>query len=115
MFIILKRQADGLSDPTFNAAFEELRVDKEKLWYYLVRYYKLLLIAAVIAFTYSTTPAAPLILLIVIHLADAIILIIAKPLGMVQPDVINAVVFYPTYPKLYFVTTIIQQILFILF
>lgn len=114
MFLILRSNANSLSDATFYNAYEEIRIDKDKLYYYLIRYYKLVLIALVIAVSYKSSPAIPLVILIVIHIADLGLLIGLKPLGMVQPEVINAYLFYPEYPKVYQMTTIIQEILFIL-
>lgn len=114
MWLILRNNADNLSDATFNNAFEEIRIDKEQLLYYPIRYYKLLLIAIIIVACYKTSPVVPLIILIFIHAIDAVLLIALKPLGMVQQELINSFLFYPEYPRIYHITTVIQQILFIL-
>ena len=63
---------------------------------------------------HASNPVIPLIVLIVLNLADALLLIFVKPLGMVQPELIEASVFYPLYPTVYYYTMIIQQILFII-
>lgn len=83
------------------------------MYYYLVRYYKFFLIALIIAVTYNSSPVIPLVLLIIINLIDVILLIALKPLGMVQAEVINAYLFYPYYPRVYHITAIVQNCLFI--
>jgi hypothetical protein len=114
LFVILRKHSNSLSVATFGLSFEELRISHERLYYFLVRYYKLLLIALIVAVTYSSSPAIPLVLLIILNIVDAILLIALKPLGMSQPELIDAVFFYPHYPTVYAVTCIIQNILFVL-
>lgn len=85
IFLLLRRASSTLSAGTFNKSYEELRVSSESLYYYLVRYYKLVAIACIIGFLHAANPVIPLIVLIVLNLADALLLIFVKPLGMVQP------------------------------
>jgi hypothetical protein len=88
MFYILRKISLTLSSNTFNKNYEELRVDSEKLYYYLIRYYKLIAIACAIGFLHAASPVIPLIILIVLNLADTLLLIFLKPLGMIQPEII---------------------------
>ena len=114
MFGLLRRGANSLSDLTFNVVYEDVRINKERIWYYLFRYYKLFLIAIVVAVTYSSSPVIPPIILIILHIIDFGLIFAMKPLGMEQPDLVGAYMFYPKYPKVYHYTMLIQQILFIL-
>lgn len=83
------------------------------MWYYLFRYYKLFFIAVIVAVTYNSTPVIPLLLLIVLNIIDFALIFALKPLGMEQPDLIGAYIAYPQYPRVYHVTTLLQQIFFI--
>lgn len=85
MFYLLRENADSLTNNTFGLAFEEMRIDKESLYYYPIRYYKLFIIAIVVASTYNSSPAIPLIILIILNGVDAGLLLKLKPLGMMQP------------------------------
>jgi hypothetical protein len=85
MFLVLRKRAFSVSVGTFHKKYEEVRVDPEKLYYFLIRYYKLVFIACIIGFLYAASPVIPLIILIALNLADAIMLIFLDPLGMVQP------------------------------
>lgn len=114
MFIYLRKQANSVSAGTFNKIYEDMRVNSEKLFYYLVRYYKLMAIACIIGFLYAASPVIPLIVLMVLNLGDLLLLILTDPLGMVQPELIEATIFYPRYPLIYKWTTIVQQGLFII-
>lgn len=114
IFFYIRYSSTTMSLATFNKRYEEIRINPDKLYYFLVRYYKLAAIACVIGFLYASSPVIPLIILIVLNLADAVLLIFADPLGMVQPELIEATIFYPKYPKVYQLTTIIQQGLFII-
>jgi hypothetical protein len=62
---------------------------------------------------WNSNPLATLIPLIVLHLVDAILLLVFKPLGMTQVAHLN-VCFYNHYPMAYFITSVIQNFLFIL-
>jgi hypothetical protein len=79
----------------------------------MIRYYKLFVIAVVVGACYNVSAVVPLIILIILNAVDAIFLIGLQPLGMMQPEVIQATVFYPWYPKLYYYTTVAQQFLLI--
>jgi hypothetical protein len=114
MYWLLHKNAGTLTDETFNNSYGSLRVTKEKLWYYIFRYFKLAAIAIVIGSTYQSSPAIPLIILIILNALDGVILIKLQPLSMIQPTLISATVFYPWYPQVYYYTTIIQQFLFII-
>lgn len=88
MFFLLKRNADSLSVKTFDVVYEDIRIDNEKLYYYLFRYYKLLAIAIIIAVGYNASKGASIfqvILLMILHAVDFILLKATNPLGMVQP------------------------------
>ena len=50
-----------------------------------MRYYKLLIVAIVIAVCHDKSPVIPLIVLIVLNLVDLALILALKPLGMVQP------------------------------
>jgi hypothetical protein len=82
--LLLRKYSNNLSDATFNNAYEEIRVDKEKLYYYFIRYYKQLFIAIIISLSYKASPVIPLVLLIIVNAIDAVLLLALKPLGMVQ-------------------------------
>ena len=69
--------------------------------------------AVLIVFTMNAHPAIPLVILMIIHLVDIILLIFFKPLGMVQTDLVSYVIFYPNYPKVYFICTVAIEGLFI--
>jgi len=69
---------------TFNKLFEDMRVTPDTLYYFLIRYYKKVIIAIIIGVLYNSNPIIPLIVLIVINLADALILIIKRPTYLKQ-------------------------------
>jgi hypothetical protein len=114
MYYFFWKRADTISAGTFHKRYEEVRIDPERLYYFLMRYYKLVTIACVIGFLHAASPIIPLIILIVLNLGDGVLLIFLKPLGMVQPELIEATTFFPRYPVVYHFTTIIQQGLFVI-
>ncbi len=77
----------------------------------LVRYYYWLAVAAIIAPQWNSNPLGVLIPLIVIHIAHGIVILVARPFGMVQPDRLN-VCFYNYYPTAYWLMSAIQNFLF---
>jgi hypothetical protein len=90
-----------------------MRVSGEKLFYFIFRYYKLIAIACFIGFLHASNALIPLILLLIVNFTDVLLLLITKPLGMKQGELPEAPVFYPLYPRIYQITTVIQQCLFI--
>lgn len=79
MFGLLNKIKNTTSENTFDISYEELRINRERLFYYLFRYFKLFGIALIIAVTYSSSPVIPLIILIFINLLDAIFIVALKP------------------------------------
>jgi len=67
----------------------------------------------VVATTYNSSPVVPLIILIALNAIDVAFIIRMNPLGMIQPELIQATIFYPWYPKVYYYTSVAQQFLFI--
>jgi hypothetical protein len=86
-------------------------VSGNHLYYFIIKYYKLLIIAILIGLLYDSNPLAVLIPLIFIHILDGIFILITKPFGMIQVEQLN-VCFYNHYPKAYWITSAIQDFLF---
>ena len=99
-----------MSHQTWLKRYKDIRIDPERLFYYMVRYYKLLLIAILVGFLWNSSPIIVLVLLIIIHCANAALLILLKPQVMEQSQsiAVESTIFYENYPRAYFVTTIIQ-------
>lgn len=113
VFAYLRGVSNTISQATFDRNFEDIRVNGNYLYYFILKYYKLLLIAILIGLLYDTNPLTVLIPLIVMHILDGVFIILAKPFGMVQSEQLN-VCFYNYYPKAYWITSAIQDFLFVL-
>ena len=115
MFVLLYRASGIMSHETWLKRYEEMRIDPNRLFYFMVRYYKLLLVAILVGFLWDASPVVPLVLLMVLHGANAALLIILQPLGMKQSETmyVESTIFYERYPGVYFVTTLIQEFLLI--
>lgn len=64
---------------TFKEKFDGIRIRVERLWYFIFRYFKLLIIAILISQLYAVNPLAVLIPLLFIHLLDAFVIFFLKP------------------------------------
>ena len=73
-----------MSDSTFRKKYEDIRIHSNRLFYFIWRYYKLLLIALLIGFLYDSNPVGILIPLIIVHVIDGLIIIFLKPFGIEQ-------------------------------
>ena len=111
----LKRIINTTSSTTFDISFEELRINRERVFYYLFRYLKLMIIAFVVSMLYAVTPIAALIILLILNFTDLLLIACARPFDMKQDDLIGSRWFYPNYPQIYHVTAIIQQVLLFIF
>ena len=115
MFVWLKRIKDSTSVATFDSTYEELRICRDKLWYYVFRYYKLLVIAFFVTFLFDALGfIAPLILL-ALHLLDLLIILVGKPFEMKQDPLLGSICFYPNNQTMYHWTAVIQQVVFVIF
>jgi hypothetical protein len=110
-FIYLKWRSGYQSEGTFQKNFEDVRVDRGRLWHFIWRYYRLLVIALLIALVYKGNPLAILIPLIIVHIVDGLIIVGFKPFGLYQEPQLN-VCFYNSYPQVYQVTSALQSFLF---
>jgi hypothetical protein len=73
-----------MSDSTFRRKYEDIRINSSKLFYFIWRYFKLLLIALLIGLLYDSNPVGILIPLIFVHVIDGLMILFLKPLGMEQ-------------------------------
>jgi hypothetical protein len=87
-FIFMSKVKDTISQSTFTHIYSDLRVSSGRLFYILVKYYKLAAIACFIGFLYAQNSVIALVFLIALNLADAIILIHFNPLAMYQPELL---------------------------
>ena len=78
-FFYLRKQAGITQESTFKEKFDGIRIRKERKWYFIFKYLKLLAIAFIIGQLYKANPLAALIPLMVIHLIDAGIVLFLKP------------------------------------
>lgn len=115
MTLYLKRTINSISATTFDLSFEELRINRDRVFYFYFRYLKLMIIALAVSMLYAVTPIAALIVLLALNFIDLLIIICARPFDMKQDDLIGSRWFYPNYPAVYHVTAIIQQVLFFIF
>ena len=115
MFVLLRRIKDSTSVATFDSTYEELRISRDRLWYYLFRYYKLLLIAFFVAFLFAAPGFYTAIILAALHLVDFLIIMIGKPFEMKQDPLLGSICFYPNNQTMYHVTALFQQGLFFIF
>lgn len=112
MFVLLRRIRDSTSVATYDSTYEELRISRDTLWYYLFRYYKLLLIAFFVAFLFAAPGYLTPIILAGLHLMDLIIIVGWKPFEMKPDPLLGSICFYPNNQKMYQWTAVIQQVLF---
>jgi len=78
-FFYLRNQASYTQDSTFKEKFDGIRIKKDSLWYFVFKYLKWLAIAFIIGQLYKANPLISLIILMVIHLVDALIIIFRNP------------------------------------
>ena len=83
-FFYLWRTGSTMSDSTFRKNFEDVRIAPGRLFHFIWRYYRFLLIALLIGLIVHGNPLAILIPLIVMHIVDGVIIILLKPFGMEQ-------------------------------
>lgn len=78
-FLYLYRKYSSILRQTFNPLYFDIRIRGGKIFFYFIfKYYKLLLIALLIGLAYKE-PLASLIPLIVVNIVDGLILLFLKP------------------------------------
>lgn len=83
-FLWLRKMSGEMSDSTFRKKYDDVRIHSNRLFYFVWRYFKLLLIALLIGFLSTSSPVGILIPLIIMHVFDGLIIIFLKPFGMEQ-------------------------------
>ena len=85
-FIYIYRRFDSMSRQTFHPLYFGLRIEGgRKFFFFIFQYYKLLTFALLIGLLYNANPLAVLIPLIIIHLAEAILIIVVRPFYQEYP------------------------------
>lgn len=110
-FLWLRKMSGEMSESTFRKKYADIRIDSNRMFHFIWRYYKLFLIALLIGLLYNSNPLGVLIPLIIVHVLDGLIIIFVRPFGMEQEQQLN-VCLYNYYPKVYQITSAIQSFIF---
>jgi len=83
-----------MANDTWIKKYEDLRIDVNKSYYIIIRYYKLLITAIIVGFLYNSNPVIPLIVLIVLNALHIVVLLVLRPLNFTLGSSLDATVFY---------------------
>lgn len=115
-FVYLRRRENSLTVSTYKNLYEGIRIesDDNKLIYYLVQYFKWLVIGLLIGLLHNVNPLATLIPLAFIFLFDGLAVLFWKPYILVFAEEKFGNCFTQNYLKVYWVSFIIQNFLFVI-